>query len=93
MENGKRYATEDEDQHNPLFMMEENQVEPPEVGKPAVIYGFRNPEDGEIVYIYWRNWEARRKTLDPIHEMMDMMLDSYYEQNQIDQLNDLYKRS
>lgn len=93
MSDKTRYATQEEDKLNPSFMVEENQVEPPEVGKPGVMYGFRNPENDEVVYIYWRNWQSRRKLLDPMHEIMDALMAEHGEQVEIDLLNDLYNAS
>ena len=92
MNDNTRIATDEENEDNPPFMVEENQMDP-DVGKPAVMYGFRDPETDVTVYIYWRNWKSRRETLDGLSALMEIAMDEVYEQRQIDQLNDLYNNS
>ena len=78
---------------NPDFMVDANRVEPP-VGQVGLIYVFHNPEDDKEYFIHWTHYDGRDKSQDYRCEAMARQLGlDAAAQDEIDELNDLYKRS
>ena len=77
---------------NPDFMVDANRVDPP-VGEAGYVYTFYNPEDGEEYMVLWEHYHSRDKSQDYRFKPMSKALRERIRQEEIDELNDLYKRS
>mgnify|MGYP005995840303 CR=1 FL=1 len=77
---------------NPAFMVDENRVDPP-VGEAGYIYTFYNAEDDKEYIVLWEHYHDRDKSQDYRFEARAKAARERIAQEEIDELNDLYKRS